>query len=76
MNVGDLQSVAKLEREPSVLELRPGSRYLLHIKQHLPEVFREHIRHSLRDLNVTVICIPEDIALYELVPSAEGAKTL
>lgn len=70
MKVADLKEVAKLEQEPSVIEIKPGARYLLHIKRALPmhvqNTIQEQFANFAPDAKIAVYSDTADIALYEI----------
>lgn len=69
MKVKDLKENLGLPAETQVLEIKPGSKYLLHIKSALPENVLEQMRWAFEkhtNIKVTVLALPADIALYEI----------
>lgn len=76
MKIADLTKVAALPQEPTVVELKPSSRYIMLIKgTRISDASREHIERYLLEnqhLHVTVIGTDKDsdISFYELKTGA------
>jgi hypothetical protein len=68
MKVEDLPVIQELSAEPNVIEIKPGARYLLHIKANWPRQEIDSIARAIHatGLNIILFVNNSDISLYDV----------